>query len=180
MPSALLVLGFGSILLAGLLLTSSLRNRSIGEILDGLTSPNTEGAQTALGAPTTQAGAENAAASGGTAPAPLAAGAAGVAAAKVPQEKTLVQAISKERGWNASNWEKIIELESGWSPTAVNKSSGAFGIGQFLGATKTAFRKYGSESTNPLEQIIAMGDYIKERYGNPSKALEFHLVHNYY
>jgi hypothetical protein len=51
-PSALLVLAFGSVLAAGLLLTSSLRNRGIGEILDGLTSPNVAGAQEALGANT--------------------------------------------------------------------------------------------------------------------------------
>lgn len=50
MPSALLVLGFGSVLLAGLLLTSSLRNRSLSEVLDGLTSPSTAVAQETLGA----------------------------------------------------------------------------------------------------------------------------------
>lgn len=40
MPSALLVLGFTSVLAAGLLLTSSLRNRSFGDVLKGITSPN--------------------------------------------------------------------------------------------------------------------------------------------
>lgn len=40
MPSALLVLGFTAALGAGLLLTSSLRNRSFGEVLHGITSPN--------------------------------------------------------------------------------------------------------------------------------------------
>jgi hypothetical protein len=39
-PSALLVLGFASVLTAGVLLTSSLRNRSLGEVLKGITSPN--------------------------------------------------------------------------------------------------------------------------------------------
>ncbi len=50
MPSALLTLGFASVLAAGVLLTSSLRGRSIGEVLKGITSPNVASAQAALGA----------------------------------------------------------------------------------------------------------------------------------
>jgi len=79
MPSAFLVLGFGSILLAGLLLVSSLRNRGIGEVLDGLTSPNVEGAQETLGA--------SVAPSGGTAaPAENPVGAAAAAGTAVGSE----------------------------------------------------------------------------------------------
>ena len=40
MPSALLVLGFAATLGAGLMLTSALRGRSIGEVLKGITSPS--------------------------------------------------------------------------------------------------------------------------------------------
>lgn len=49
MPSATLVLAFGTVLVAGILLTSALRGRSIGEILHGITSPHPEEAQAALG-----------------------------------------------------------------------------------------------------------------------------------
>ena len=81
MPSAFLVLGFGSILLAGLLLVSSLRNRGIGEVLDGLTSPNVEGAQETLGA--------SVAPSGGTAaPAENPVGAAAAAGTAVGSRPT--------------------------------------------------------------------------------------------
>lgn len=94
--------------------------------------------------------------------------------------QTELRAIAKEKGWNASAWEKIINLESGGDPKAVNASSGAFGLGQFLGATKTEYAKYGAESTNPVEQIRADAKYIEDRYHTPTAALTFHLAHGWY
>jgi hypothetical protein len=63
-PSALLVLGFASVLTAGILLTSSLRNRSLGEVLKGVTSPSEDKAQAVANvegspAPTATAGASS-------------------------------------------------------------------------------------------------------------------------
>lgn len=184
MPSAFLVLGFGSILLAGILLTSSLRNLSIGQILEGITSPEVGTAQATLGAnvPGEQSGGSAGEGVGGkNAPSPLAAGKAGLTSStQLGIEKRTVQQISRNQKWSAGDWEKIIELESGWSSTATNPSSGAFGVGQFLGSTKAEYKAQGSESTNPVKQIVAMGDYIKNRYGTPEKALAFHLQHGWY
>lgn len=76
-------------------------------------------------------------------------------------------------GWTGGAWNALSKLgtrESGWSTTALNPSSGAFGIGQFLGATKAAYAKFGATSHNAGQQINAMLHYIKDRYGSPIAA----------
>lgn len=78
--------------------------------------------------------------------------------------------IAKAKGWSVKDWKDLIQGESGGDPTARNPSSGAFGIGQFLGSTLTAYAKYGSTSTDPSRQIHAMGQYISDRYGTPTNA----------
>jgi hypothetical protein len=95
-------------------------------------------------------------------------------------EEAEVDQISKQKGWSALAWDAVIERESGWNPNAVNSSSGAYGIGQFLGATKEEYAAEGATSTNPLKQIQAMGDYIANRYGNPSNALAHELQYHWY
>lgn len=88
--------------------------------------------------------------------------------------------IAKAKDWSLAAWKTLVSKESGGDPTAVNPSSGAFGLGQFLGATKRAYAKYGATSKDPVRQIRAMAKYIADRYGSPSKALAFHLAHNWY
>lgn len=65
---------------------------------------------------------------------------------------------------------KLWNRESNWRHTALNKSSGAYGIPQSLPATKMA-----SEGpdylTNPETQIRWGVKYIKGRYGSPCGAL---------
>lgn len=82
----------------------------------------------------------------------------------------VMKKIAKDRSWNLSDWKKLVQGESGGNPRAVNPSSGAFGLGQFLGATKDAYAKYGATSTDGAKQIRAMAQYILDRYGNPSNA----------
>lgn len=79
--------------------------------------------------------------------------------------------IAKRKHWSVSDWKELISMESGGDPTAVNPTSGAFGIGQFLGATLQAYKKYGAGSHNPVKQIIAMAHYIADRYHTPTQAL---------
>jgi TP901 family phage tail tape measure protein len=86
-----------------------------------------------------------------------------------PWVKVLEQ-IAKARNWSAGDWKKLVQGESGGDPTALNPSSGAFGLGQFLGRTKDAYAKYGATSTDPVMQIQAMAKYILDRYGNPTNA----------
>lgn len=94
--------------------------------------------------------------------------------------QTEMSQIAKAKRWNLADWQWLVNAESSGDPTAVNKSSGAFGLGQFLGATKTAYAPYGAASTDPVKQIDAMGKYIDDRYQNPTAAKAFHLANNWY
>jgi|SRR6185437_346990 len=78
--------------------------------------------------------------------------------------------------WTALN--NIVMAESGWNNTAQNPSSTAFGIGQFLDSTwaTVGYKK----TSDPVTQIAAMLAYIKQRYGDPIKAWNFHLANGYY
>jgi hypothetical protein len=88
--------------------------------------------------------------------------------------------IAGSRGWNLAHWRRLVQKESGGNPAARNPTSGAFGLGQFLGATAQAYAKHGALSSNPVDQIRAMARYIADRYGSPSAALAFHDRNNWY
>jgi TP901 family phage tail tape measure protein len=88
--------------------------------------------------------------------------------------------IAQSKGWNLADWRRLVMKESGGNPNARNPSSGAYGLGQFLGSTATAYAKYGALSPDPVQQIQAMAQYIADRYGNPSSALGFHNANNWY
>jgi hypothetical protein len=65
--------------------------------------------------------------------------------------------------------DRLWKRESGWSPRAHNKSSGAHGIPQALPGKKMAV--YGADwFTNPVPQIKWGLMYIKKRYGTPCSA----------
>jgi len=170
-PSALLVLGFASALGAGLLLTSSLRNRSFGEVLKGITSD------------ASATGAQAVTAVEGT-PAPAASTSLPAAA------KRELETLAHEKGWSVSAWLAVIQKESGGNPAAVNKETGAYGIGQINpenandphdprpGSTASKYPKY--DSPDAVQQIEAMAEYIENDYGNPTKALESENTRGYY
>lgn len=77
-----------------------------------------------------------------------------------------------KKGWSVNdykNLEKLWQRESGWNAKARNKKSGACGICQALPCSK--MKKYGKDyKTNCKTQIRWGVDYIKRRYGNPTKA----------
>lgn len=77
--------------------------------------------------------------------------------------------------WNAIDW--IVNKESGWNPKADNPSSTAFGLGQLLDGTAA---QYGGKSNDPTVQMRQMLSYVKDRYGTPEKAKEFHEGHGWY
>jgi murein DD-endopeptidase MepM/ murein hydrolase activator NlpD len=88
--------------------------------------------------------------------------------------------IAKDKGWSVADWMWLVQAESSGNPNAVNPSSGAFGLGQFLGSTAQEYAPYGALSHNPVAQIRAMAMYIQNSYGSPTKAKAFHLSHNWY
>lgn len=91
------------------------------------------------------------------------------------------QQVAPQFGWSGNDlnaWYTLGMKESGWRNTAQNPTSTAFGIGQFLDST---WRGVGmAKTSDPQQQVLAMAKYIKNRYGSPSKALAFHLAHNWY
>lgn len=74
----------------------------------------------------------------------------------------------------------ILKKESNLRPNALNKSSGAKGIGQLLDATYTNLGM--RHSTDEKAQLIATLAYIGRKYGSggPCSAWNFHKKHNYY
>lgn len=98
------------------------------------------------------------------------------------QERAAFEKISAELGLSEADkaiWADIISKESGWSTTATNASSGAYGLGQALPAGKMA--PYGSDyQTNPYTQLKWMYDYIVGRYGSMQGVGAFWASHHWY
>lgn len=67
----------------------------------------------------------------------------------------------------------IIMRESGCNPNAINKSSGACGIPQALPCSKLG-------TSDPVEQIKWMQDYVNRRYGGWAGAVAFWNAHHWY
>jgi len=85
-------------------------------------------------------------------------------------------------GWGASQMpclEKLWNRESNWTTTATNSSSGAYGIVQSLPGEKMASAS-ADWKTNYETQIDWGLDYVKDRYGSPCDALQFHYANNWY
>jgi TP901 family phage tail tape measure protein len=85
--------------------------------------------------------------------------------------------IAKAKHWSLPDWKSVVQLESGGNPTARNPS-GAYGLGQALGATQREYPKM--VSPNPSTQIEGMAEYIAGRYGNPTAALAHEHAYHWY
>ncbi|MGW7444853.1 aggregation-promoting factor C-terminal-like domain-containing protein [Kitasatospora sp. NPDC054795] len=78
-----------------------------------------------------------------------------------------------------ASFSQIIAHESGWNVTATNPSSGSYGLGQALPASKMA--SAGADwKTNPSTQIKWALDYMNTRYGSPNAAWNFWQSHHWY
>ncbi|MFI1096845.1 transglycosylase SLT domain-containing protein [Streptomyces sp. NPDC020917] len=92
-----------------------------------------------------------------------------------------VQAMAKQIvGSNQyACFSNIVTRESGWRYTAVNPSSGAYGLVQANPGTKMA--SVASDwRTNPATQIKWGLNYMNSRYGSPCGAWQFWQAHSYY
>ncbi len=68
--------------------------------------------------------------------------------------------------------QELIVNESGCNPNAVNPSSGACGIPQSLPCEKMGgVNSDGTSQASPVQQLIWMDNYIKDRYGTWDNAL---------
>lgn len=86
--------------------------------------------------------------------------------------RSIARSMLSGYGWGDDQFGCLDSLwmrESGWSHTATNPSSGAYGIPQSLPASKMA--SAGADwQTNPATQITWGLGYISERYGSPCNA----------
>jgi hypothetical protein len=85
-------------------------------------------------------------------------------------------------GWSGDEWaclDNLFKRESGWSHTAENRSSGAFGIPQALPGSKMA--TFGADwQTNPATQIKWGLAYVQGRYSTPCGAWGHFTAKNWY
>lgn len=92
----------------------------------------------------------------------------------------LVQQLATQKGWSGGEWDalnRLIMKESGYRNTVKNPRSSAYGIFQFLDST---WKPYGPKTSDPRLQTQYGLEYIRRRYGSPSRALNFHLAHGWY
>lgn len=69
----------------------------------------------------------------------------------------------------------IVSRESSWNPNAVNKSSGACGLGQQLPCGKWA-----GAWNDPVAALKAQYGYVKARYGGYAQAVAFWRANSWY
>jgi hypothetical protein len=97
--------------------------------------------------------------------------------------QALAQSMLGQFGWGPGQMAALRTLwtqESGWSQTARNPQSGAYGIPQGLPPSKMGAAAQGSGPAAARAQIAWGLRYIKDRYGSPSAAWAFHQSHNWY
>jgi|SRR5579875_225972 len=98
-------------------------------------------------------------------------------------KKNLAQAV--QMGAIPQSWvvglTELVGRESNWNPHDKNPTSTAYGYGQFLKSTRAEYeKKMGLSYDNPLNQLIMLGQYIKDRYGDINNALKFWDAHNWF
>lgn len=113
-----------------------------------------------------------------------AAGGASASGATATANKAVAAPLATALGWGpgTKNWQALDWLwtkESGWSNTARNPTSGAYGIPQALPPTKMPVLAQAPIS-DPLTQIMWGLGYIKGRYGNPVNAWAHEQANNWY
>ena len=75
--------------------------------------------------------------------------------------------------------DQVAIRESHWNPYDRNRTSGAYGIGQALPASKMA--PFGADYlTNPITQVRWMISYVTGRYGSACGAWAFWQAHRWY
>lgn len=83
-------------------------------------------------------------------------------------------------GW-AVPLTEIVKRESSFNPKAQNPNSTAYGYGQFLNSTRANYeKKLGLSYDNPVNQLVMMMHYVKDRYKTPEAALNFWNKNKWY
>jgi hypothetical protein len=111
-------------------------------------------------------------------------GAKGITGAGVTNSSAYaaLQAAAAKAGWTGAQWAALVQVENreaGFSLTAKNPSSGAYGLAQFINGP-SEYATYGGNSTTAAGQAVAMVNYIKQRYGTPAAALAHENAYGWY
>lgn len=97
--------------------------------------------------------------------------------------KQIIQANPAYAGWDTGQtWSNLVSLwsrESGWSATAKNPSSGAYGIPQALPATKMPASAQ-APTSDPTSQIEWGLQDIQQTYGSPVMAWAHEQANGWY
>jgi hypothetical protein len=96
--------------------------------------------------------------------------------------KAIMQKVAASFGWTGAEWDALdyVEMrEAGYSLTAKNPTSGAYGMAQFINGP-SEYAQYGGNSTSAFGQATGMCNYIKQRYGTPSAAMAHEKNMNWY
>jgi len=87
------------------------------------------------------------------------------------------------KGWGSgAEWQALnnVEMaEAGYSLTAKNPSSGAYGMAQFINGP-SEYYQYGGNPNTYDGQAIAMVNYIAQRYGDPIAAWAHEQAYHWY
>jgi len=181
------------------LMLSGVRNQTVKDTLTDLLKGQVP-AENATGAPTISVGqdsgtsADNPAANVGG----LAGGDTGASSAAAAANQAAAKLLAAPYGWaTGQQWTDLVSLwnrESGWSTSATNPSSGAFGIAQALGhgtsvsagtvvIDGTTHNEYPNTLANNGDAVaqIAWGlNYIQVTYGSPAQAWAHELSEGWY
>lgn len=95
-----------------------------------------------------------------------------------------VEEVFARHGFTGQQWEDakwIVQQESNWDPTAVNPSSGAFGLFQFNPMGGDTLGQYlPDRNPDPAVQADAGARYMRNRYGDPTAARRWWEEHQWY
>jgi soluble lytic murein transglycosylase-like protein len=98
-------------------------------------------------------------------------------------QKNLNTALAKsgfDPAW-ATPLTEIVKKESSFNPKAKNPKSTAHGYAQFLNSTRANYeKKLGISYDDPVNQLIMMMHYVKDRYKTPENALSFWQKNKWY
>jgi hypothetical protein len=76
---------------------------------------------------------------------------------------------------------EIVRRESSYNPGAKNPTSTAYGYAQFLASTRQQYeQKTGLSYNDPVNQLIMMYQYVKDRYGTAQNAVNFWNKNHWY
>lgn len=87
-----------------------------------------------------------------------------------------VSTALRQLGYPTEWLEPVLELvarESSYNPQAKNKTSTAAGLFQFLDGTRKIYGGSKVDWSDPYNQTLYGLKYIKDKYGDPIKALQF-------